>query len=340
MQPFDWILDSTVSSTAIVGICKNAGKTTLLNHLLHAFPQLEYGVFSTGIDGEERDTVFQTPKPRVNLGAGQIFCCDTATLDGHGSSITVLEKLAWGNALRPLWLAKTSTPVQTEITGPAAVQQQVQTLRRMQARGAQKILIDGSLDRKSIALSDAVDAVVVVIGASFGSIASITCEIKRLCLLNQIPHARSSAPDTAEYLLLRDSTELMLRSKGVWLATGIASLIGTESELRTLVKLNPEALYIPGVLTDEILARTKEHLKKLGIPILLRHPDCLKLSLPRLEKFLQDFNPEVLIPFKIRDYALNTLSVGTSSHNADDFRARLHREFPRLDLPDIREMSI
>lgn len=340
MQPFDWIQDNSVGSTAIVGICKNAGKTTLLNHLLSAYTQLEYGVFSTGIDGEETDTVFQTPKPRVNLAAGQIFCCDTATLDGHGSNVTVLEKLSWGNALRPLWLAKTTATFQTEITGPPTVHQQLQTLRSMQVWGAQKILIDGSLDRKSIALSDAVDAVTVVIGASYGSIASIVTEIKRLCLLNALPAASSCVPYSSDYLLLRDSAELMLRIKGVWQPAGILSLLGTESELRTLTERKPEAIYIPGAITDDVLARSKEHLQNLECLILLRHPDCLKLSYPRLERFLQDFNPEVLIPFKIREFALNTVSVGTSSYNTDDFRTKLRREFPRLNLPDIREMSI
>lgn len=93
LGPFSWVLDPEVRAAAIVGICKNAGKTSLLNHLLALRRDGAWGVFSTGIDGEERDTVFRIPKPAVKLDAGLIFCCDTGALNGLGSAVEILEKL-------------------------------------------------------------------------------------------------------------------------------------------------------------------------------------------------------------------------------------------------------
>lgn len=214
MQPFDWILEDDVRSIAIVGISKNSGKTTLLNHLLREHAELSFGVFSTGIDGEETDTVFKTPKPRVRLNPGTLFCCDTASLDRHGSAVEVLEKLGSASPQRQLWLSRTILPVETEITGPASVAGQTRLLGKILAHGAARVLIDGSLDRKSIALSEAVDAVVALIGASFGSPAAIADELKRLLLLNQIPLSPLTADPELHGKLL-ETEEVMACQRGV-----------------------------------------------------------------------------------------------------------------------------
>ena len=337
---FHWLNEDGVRVAAIAGICKNAGKTTLLNHLLARYGNEGWGVFSTGIDGEETDTVFRTPKPRVNLAAGQFFCCDTTTLESHGAAVAILEKTTVGTATRQLWLASTVIPVQTEITGPGSVTDQIAVLERMQALGAKKVLIDGSLDRKSIALSPAVEAVAILIGASFGSVAAIAGEIRRLELLNHIPASGKITADPEDHWQLLDSEDILILERNGWSQTGISSLLGCEAELKRLLAEKPAALYIPGALTDAVYARIRDQLLQAGTRVILRHPDCLKLSLAKLEQFIRDFSPTALIPFKIRTFALNTQAVGNQNIDAEEFRARLRREFPRLNLPDIRELEL
>ncbi|MDZ4121487.1 MAG: hypothetical protein U1C33_03650, partial [Candidatus Cloacimonadaceae bacterium] len=63
------------TTIALIGLSKNAGKTSLLNFLIKSAPRIRFGIMSTGRDGEEQDTVFATPKPPVILSAGTIFCC-------------------------------------------------------------------------------------------------------------------------------------------------------------------------------------------------------------------------------------------------------------------------
>jgi ABC-type branched-subunit amino acid transport system ATPase component len=67
-----WISEGRTKIVAIVGICKNAGKTTVLNAVLkqHDF---SWGVLSTGRDGEREDLVYKTPKPRVLIPRGVFF---------------------------------------------------------------------------------------------------------------------------------------------------------------------------------------------------------------------------------------------------------------------------
>lgn len=333
---FDWIHAADFCAVAIVGICKNAGKTTLLNYLLSKRRERIWGVFSTGIDGEERDTVFRIPKPAVKLDSDLIFCCDTPALDKLGSGVAVLEKLPAGSSTRPLWLARSLAPLQTEITGPGSVSEQTFLLHRMQALGAAKVLIDGSLDRKSIALSEAVDSIAVMIGASFGSIAAIIGEIRRLEALNALPEADIASPDRSRLL---GSDQILCKRGALWSETGLHSLLGNEKALKTILAAGLESLYIPGALTDSVYGALREPLAASGAKILLRHPECLKLGLFKLERFVAEVRPEVLIPFRIRGWALNSAAVGVHAIDAADFRAKLRKTFPHLDLPDIRELA-
>lgn len=331
---FGWI--QSVRAVALVGICKNAGKTTLLNHLLVQRQQGVWGVFSTGIDGEEQDSVFRVPKPPVKLDPDTLFCCDTPILDKLGSSVEVLEKFSPGSAPRQLWLARSLSPLQTEITGPGSVSLQISVLNRMRSLGARKVLIDGSLDRKSIAFSADVDAVAVLIGASFGPLTAIIGEIRRLELLNYLP---TLAVKSQERAMLAGSAGILSRRNGRWSETGLGSLLGSEKALKRLLEEGLDAIYIPGALTDVVYDRIREALAASKAQMIFRHPECLKLSLNRLERCLEELRPRVLIPFRIRAWVLNSASVGARAIDTAEFRAKLRQAFPSLDLPDLMELA-
>lgn len=214
--------------------------------------------------------------------------------------------------------------------------EQIGVLKRMQTLGAEKVLIDGSLDRKSIASSEAVDAVLVLIGASFGSISAIIREIRRLELLNAIPRHDL---DQSEYSLLLGSGQILYQKDEMWRETGLESLLGNEKALKKILEDEVEALYIPGALTDTVYNALRAPLAESGAKILLRHPECLKLGLTRLERLVDELSPRVLIPFRIRSWVLNSTSIGSQAIDAIEFRAKLRQAFPQLELPDIRELA-
>ncbi|MCB5257598.1 MAG: hypothetical protein LHW47_00365 [Candidatus Cloacimonetes bacterium] len=335
---FDWLEDKNVKATTIVGICKNAGKTTLLNHLISIRKNGTWGVFSTGIDGEENDFLFNIPKPPVILDKDFIFCCDTATLDELGSQIVVLAKLPFP-VDSPLWLAKTLIPLQTQITGPSTVKEQIQTLKLIQNCGAEKVLIDGSIDRKSIAQSEYINAVIMVIGASYGSIDEIVDEVKRLKILNSIPQCNMVSLNDPEYQFLLDSEEICLYEEGHWKPSGLVSLLSNIKPLRQIISKATEAIYIPGAITDIVYQDLKNILTQSGAQLIVRHPDCLKIRLKRLESFYNTHHPTALIPFRIKAWALNPMSLGFSSLEAEKFRAYMRAKFPDLNFIDVMELG-
>lgn len=331
-----WLAAADRKNIAIVGICKNAGKTTLLNAVLKHYPDLKWGVLSTGRDGESTDTVFKTPKPRVQLTPGTIFCADAQSLEEHGSAIRILARTPWQRGGNRLYLASAITAIATEIGGPGTASAQSDCAVQMHKLGAEKVLIDGSLDRKSVVLSGSVDSLLLVAGASFGSIGEIIAELERLMTLAAIePEPKLSAATRNK---LRDSRELMLYAEGSWKPAGFTSLIGKEKELMELLANNPgiTSLYIPGAYSAAQHHRLNEQLK--GIKLLFRHPECLKLPSPELEAFLQKHRPHCLIPFKISAIMINSEGIGSDSHDAEQFRIKLRQAFPKVPLQDLMEL--
>ena len=63
-----------VKTMSIVGMCKNAGKTTVLNWFLSHSPEDHVlGLTSIGRDGESTDVVTGTEKPSIFVPAGTLI---------------------------------------------------------------------------------------------------------------------------------------------------------------------------------------------------------------------------------------------------------------------------
>jgi hypothetical protein len=318
---------------ALVGISKNSGKTTLLNAILADFPKLKWAVMSTGIDGEEKDRLYKTPKPQVLLPKGIMYCCDAQTLDQQGSKIELLSAVSYQG--RKLFLARTLAAIQTQITGPASVLQQNKMIAHFRALGAKKVLIDGALDRKSIALEDSIDALILCIGASFGSISEIQRELKRLLLLRDLPSA-----DLSNYQMrrLKRADQILVYSQKRWRQSGIKSLIKHENQLLGLLNHKTKALYIPTAFTDILYDRLAGAFLQRDLTLIFRHPECLKLSWDKLERFVDQNRVSALIPFKIKAFALNSTAIGKAPIAADEFREQIRAGFPNETFFDLMEI--
>ena len=333
---FNWITDDGIRTLAIVGICKNAGKTSLLNYILRSYPAISFGVFSTGIDGEEQDSVFHTPKPAVELPSGTLFCCDSSTSDARSVPVDVVEALP--DPQRPLWVARALHKLSSMITGPATVRDQISLGKRLLELGVDKVLVDGSLDRKSIALSPDVDAIALVAGASFGPMEELETELGRLHKLSRLPvyHAGHD-----EHRLLTASEDILLHDGNTWRSSGFQSLTGHMKEfLESARKFSPiSKIYLPGALTASGLETLQSVLSSDQAALIVRHPDCLKLEAGLLDEMILSNDLQTLIPFRIKGFAVNPEAVGIGSEDATNFRLRLRNCFPELKLVDIMETT-
>ena len=87
-------LSTKYKTLSIVGMAKNAGKTTALNYLIEeAIDEgITLGITSTGRDGETQDLVTGTEKPRVYMEEGMLAAVPSLLYDLADAGLEVLKK--------------------------------------------------------------------------------------------------------------------------------------------------------------------------------------------------------------------------------------------------------
>jgi len=323
-----FMIDSGIYT--IAGICKNSGKTSFLNWLLAKAEGQALGVLTTGRDGEETDLVFGNPKPSVKLPAQTMFTSTSAAIEQLGSAVEVMQKLPYLAGTKKLWLLKAQRDIETEIVGPANAAAQILTAELMQSYGAEIVLIDGSLDRKSIALHDSIKGVILVAGSSFGTIDKISTELAKLVRLSQITQYSDNSHT------LQDSL-VSYYSIGKWTGTEYSSILGNEPELMNLfADKAPEMIYLPGAVTDSSLNGIKPALKEIK-DIVVKHPLQLHLSKANLEYLDKAHKLYAQKPFRLVAVAVNSWSVRGNHLDSKLLRDKTRQQFPLVPVLDICE---
>ena len=152
-------------SVAVVGLAKNAGKTTVVNHLLGSGGG-RHGLASLGLDGEARDQLTGLPKPRIAPPAGTLVAT-TDELTGPG--LTVRARLGFRTAVGEVVIAEADGSGPVIVSGPARLDQLDATLAELRRMGAERVLLEGALGRLGPAAPGRADAVVLAAGASLAN---------------------------------------------------------------------------------------------------------------------------------------------------------------------------
>jgi hypothetical protein len=147
--------------TAVVGLAKNAGKTTVLNHLLELLPG-PVGLASLGLDGELRDHLTGLAKPRVRPPAGSLV----ATASGLVGDARVARGLGFRTAVGEVVLVEAAGAEPVVVSGPARLDELDGVVEELRACGAQRVLLEGALGRLGPAAPGRAQAVVLAAGAA------------------------------------------------------------------------------------------------------------------------------------------------------------------------------
>lgn len=324
-------LDPQSKIIAVIGVCKNAGKTTLLNWLLQQAGEGMLGVLTTGRDGEDIDLVTHEAKPKVVLPPNTMFSTFAEEIEKNTPYLTVLEKLPFKAGGRNLWLVRTTRELQVEIVGPASAEAQLKLARHMLSLGAIKVFIDGSLDRKAISLQEGLDALILVISPAMGDERSILDEVKRLYELSTLPTLDEQIP--SDYISFR-------KEESNWEKTPFKSLLSREKEFIQYMDMVQDisAIYLLCPVTDKGFATLKSFLHQFKGELVLRHPYLLHLSLSNLKWLRDNCRLKVLNPFKLKAIAVNSYSTGSRHMPSDQLRAMIRSNVKEIPIIDVKEI--
>ena len=227
-------------SVSIIGMCKNAGKTTVLNKLISEFSMQKkvLAITSIGRDGESTDVVTITPKPEIFVPSGTLAATAKKLLPFCSATVEVLFSTGMPTPLGEIIIIRTLSSGYIQIAGPSIIEQ-LKTVNKLFCNfGAEKILIDGALSRRSLCSTAVSDATVLSSGASYSvdideTVADTAFAVKMLSL-----------PVEKRVLIKTNKNYVFYYADGQ----------KTESdEIIDGLKNKPEIVYTNGGLTDGII---------------------------------------------------------------------------------------
>lgn len=332
-------LKDKYKTVSIVGMAKNAGKTTALNYLIEEAMDdgVRLGVTSTGRDGETQDLVTGTDKPQIYLEQDTIVTIPTQLYEMADAGLEILKKTKYSTPLGTLLLCRVADSGYAQIAGTPAAADTGKVCEEMLGYGCEMILIDGAIDRKSIASPETSDAVILSTGAvlsrSMRKVVEETAHIVTLYSLPEMEQGEARALieennfDDRIMLISRDGRVVKLD-----LATGLGSSRFIDSEIDD----DTEYVYIPGAFTNSVIADI--NLKKLKrIKFILKNPT--KIFLSAMDWGLwrkKGLRVNVLKNIKIAAITVNPWAPAGYTFDREALIAAMQEAIPDMPVVDVR----
>ena len=163
---------------SLIGMAKNVGKTTTLNHLINAFNKAgtSLALTSIGRDGESTDIVTQTNKPQIYVHNNTVIATAEKLLNLCDITKEILHVTDINTPLGRVVVAKAKSAGFVQLGGPSITSQVSQLLSLITQ---DKAIVDGALSRKTIANPSVTDATILCTGASLNSNINLVLEQTR-----------------------------------------------------------------------------------------------------------------------------------------------------------------
>lgn len=212
MKPMLAPLVGDAPTVTVIGLCKNAGKTTTLCRLIGELEGERLALTSIGRDGERTDVVTGTEKPEIRVREGTLFATARGLLPQCDVTAQVLAVTDVNTPLGQVAVLRALSDGWVQLAGPSAVGQLASLERTFRALGAQRVLIDGAAGRKSLAAAGEGCAILCVGASMDGTAEQIAAETAHVCALFAAQTIRLEHGDARFALFAPDGAPLELET--------------------------------------------------------------------------------------------------------------------------------
>lgn len=203
MKPLFAQFVADISPVSVIGLCKNAGKTTAMRRLMAELEGECLGLTSVGRDGEATDLVTGTAKPDLYIKQGDLYATATAMLPLCDTTNAVEAVTDVMTPLGPVAVFRALSDGYIQLAGPSSASQLGPLSEQFYAMGAQRVLIDGAAGRKSLASAGAEGCAILCTGASLErDMDWVVAETAHVCR-----NFEASRPDSAALCAALDKTD-------------------------------------------------------------------------------------------------------------------------------------
>ena len=324
---------------ALVGLAKNTGKTVTLGAIL---AELEVrgetiGVTSIGRDGEASDAIDDAiAKPPIRLPAMALVATTEPLLERSEARAEVATRTDHRTPLGRVVVARLLERGAVEVAGPTAVEDVGEVVETMRRLGAERLLIDGSIDRRAGASPRFADGVVLSTGAVLSAD------------LDQLVRRTKAA---VELLTLAAVEDPALHERATTLEASVLLLDGGETiplppaivhdRVEEVVPLlrgreDVRAVVVRGALTEPLLDQLAR--VRRSVPLTVIADDATRVFLHRgtcARYRARGIELAVLQPIPL--LAVTTNPVAPLRHRFDphELRERIAAELPGVPVLDV-----
>ena len=305
------------NSLSIIGMCKNAGKTTVLNAILRDTTIAEHtlALTSIGRDGEAMDLVTGTKKPGIYVRKGSLIATAERLLRQCDITKEILFTTGISTPLGEVVVLRARSDGSVQLAGPSMVTQLVELSHQLRELGAEKVVIDGAASRKTLCSRRLAEATVLCTGASCGrSMDTVVEETAHVCRL--LGTKEVDNPFLAEAVMLMENHRyLLFGQEPILLAAG--------TDLQEALKEHGDIryLYVEGAVTNQLLdPLLRSGALTRGIKVVARDASRLFLSPDALRRLhVRKWELRVLECIHLAAIAVNPYSAYGYNFDSTEF---------------------
>ncbi len=337
IAPTLWELIAPTQRLALVGLAKNTGKTETLAAILRELAERDtpVGVTSIGRDGEAHDVIdARIEKPRIVLERGSLVASTDALVRASGLTHERLARTGMRTPLGEVVIARLAERGAVEVAGPSTAEDLREVSDAMLSYGAEKVLIDGSIDRRAASSPAVADGLVMATGAVLSEeIERVVAATKDAVELVRLPAAESPRVDVStggasEEILLTLERGLVLNAE--------------PAEIAALLREHPHAsiFRVDGALSERFLEGLLAARNDLSPPtrrelrIVVGNPTKVFLT-RRGPGWYRRQGLAIEVSQMIRLQAITVNPVAPQSHHFESKRLRELIEAAIADVPVI-----
>ena len=335
---YELIAGSGVRSLAVIGLVKNAGKTTVVNELM-AHCGHRFGLTSLGLDGEKVDHLTGLAKPRIAPPPGTLVATTRGSLERSRYAMEVLEELPFHTPLGRVLIGRAGGDGEVEVSGPTTLAELRVTVERLRAHGAEQVLVDGAINRLGSASPRVSDGVIVATGGMVGDLLDEVVEttIATLDMLT-LPQASTATRALVRPELLESARAVAVNARGDATRLELDTVIGEGVTVaREVERLKARTLLIGGALTREFVEDfTRVLPPRRELRVVVRDATVLVLPPTTVSLFRRrGIALEVLRPLRVLALTANPFRVPQPYQPKVFFNALVDAVGSRVPLFDV-----
>ncbi|MBM7622629.1 hypothetical protein [Sporohalobacter salinus] len=253
------IISRSLDSVSIVGMAKNAGKTATLNHLiqLEEYKQSTLSLTSIGRDGEEEDIVTNTEKPRIYIPANTLVGIAKGLLEKNKINFEIMTRTGFSTPLGEVIIAKSHEAGFIQLSGPSTKPQLQELKDIVLDLGSDLLLIDGALNRKSLAAPTLTEGVILATGAVIGE--QIQTVVDKTSFQVELFNLSSSQDERLNQLvkevIAKNKVAIINKDYEVVVPDNIKTAINNVAKINDLINEETRAIVFQGALVTNDLKK-------------------------------------------------------------------------------------